>query len=129
MHYSIDGKGYIALKFQALEPTFPVDKPHVSLAHGVDCEDFPSWWRLKHHLCTLLAERQITIQFTWGNRQDQYILGDNAELTALCRMMQDIIATHHYPPTALTPATTTSPDFQLVQQLHMTFHIVGHNTV
>ena len=114
------GQTYISLVLpNEFTPRLAVVRPHVSLVHDVAPPDWASWYEMKHTLTTLLNPREVTCYFRAGSHPHKYVIDERSELGVLIRMLQRIIINHH-------PANTP---VDVVQELHFTFHQLGHHTV
>ena len=114
---------YMALMLEQVEefPVFPMFRPHVSLAYYVDvADDWEQFWELRTEMAMVLTSRIVTASFT--KHGSTWELSARCELFTVCRLLQNRIQRYHI-------QRLENPALFLVQNLHITFASVGHQTL
>ena len=100
---------------------FPMFRPPVSLAYYVDfADDWEQFWKLRTEMAMVTTSRIVTASFTKHGSTCE--LPARCELFTVCRMLQNRIQRYH-------SQRLENPALFLVQNLHITFASVGHQTL
>jgi len=108
-------RAYVGLSLIDDDSQLPMRHPHVSVGFEAIFHDWPSFWKAKQEMQSLLAARTVTALLQPRTRS--WNITSFCELHALVELLQDILAKY------------THGAFDKPATCHITFNMIGHETL